>query len=629
MNPELVKAVRSLLRASQRASAAGVSIPDEEIEAFIREETAGRFGMNDANELLSGINTSANPATPGGARNLVRSAAQGALFNFADEAIGLFSPAAKEEMRLRQDLFQKEHPVADAVAGLAGGIGTAFVPGVGAAKVVKGAKSVGQAVKAGVKTGAIAGALGGAGAAESMSDIPEQAATGAAFGAGIGAAVPAAVGAVKLLGPSARATRRLRQGIQESGGVDAVRAANAAAGAAGRGDEAMLGNLSDELGQQLDFAANANPKTFVEANRKASQQAAGMSERVVDDVASAVGHPVAQERAQQLASETAEWAEGAYGQLREQHATLFAGPGFERKMEAILRQPKVAGALEEARATQLIGTTPELGDGFSMLQRLKIRLGSAGRAADRKGDGDLARRLFEASDYIRDELREVVPGYKAVDAQYAERIGLERALESGAEWWGKRAPVKQFEAHVRSLSDTQLAEFRTGMISEMLSELENAKTNQNAARTLVNRSKATDAKLRILFKTPEAFEKFISGIEIEADLLRRTSSASGGSPSARRLIEQGADPMQMGGEVAGSTAFGPEWAAAAVARATMRRVPRAIARRTAATLGPQLLTSGTQNIDDLLRQISDRPAVTVGPRTQAPIAALSGLLPRY
>jgi hypothetical protein len=391
----------------------------------------------------------------------------------------------------------------------------------------------------------------------------------------------------------------------------------------------MLGNLTDELGQQLDFAANANPKTFVEANRRAAQQAAGMSERVVDDVSSAVGHPVAQERAQQLAKETSEWAEGAYGQLREQHATLFTGDDFNRQMEAVLRQPKVASALEEARATQLIGVTPELGDGFSMLQRLKIRLGSAGRAADRKGDGDLARRLFEASDYVRDQLRKVVPGYEAVDNQYAKRLDLERALESGSEWWNKRAPIKQFETHVRSMSEPELAEFRTGMISEMLSELENAKTNQNAARTLVNRSKATDAKLRILFKTPEAFEKFISGIEIEANLLRRTSSASGGSPSARRLIEQGADPLQSGGDVAGSMAFGPEWAAAAVARSTMRRIPKAIARRTAAKLGPQLLTRGTRNIDDLLTQLSDRPAVTVGPRTQAPIAALSGLLPRY
>lgn len=616
MNPELEALRGRIVSALQAARKAKETIPQEELEAFVREETGGNFGLKDV------FNTNINP------RNLARSAIQGAAFNWADEIVGLVSPAAKEEMRLREKLFRDEHPVVDFLAGAAGGIAT---PALGAAKLgIKGVATAGQAIKAGAAAGAVAGAVGGAGAAESMEEIPGAAAGGAAIGGTIGTVIPSAVAGAKALGPTALGRRFLQRGIEKSGGVQGVRDELARIEAAGRGGEVTLGSVTDKMGSRLDFVANADPETRIAIAARADEMAEGMSARLQSDIISKVNGPTARARAEQLASSKSSWAEEAYGKLREDHAVLFGSDDFQRKMDAILREPKVAEALEEARSVQLIGVTPELGDGFSTLQRLKIRLGSAGRAADRKGDGDLSRRLFEASDFIRDRLRDQVPGYQAVDAEYARRTGLEHAIEAGQEWFKKAGRAEDFRADFAKLTPDERQEFRLGFVSELLSQLENAQTNQNVARRLVKRSTAMNEKLKMLFNDPKKMKEFSDAVEIETQVLRRLAEASGGSPSARRLLEQQINPLEVGGQVVPSVSFGPEWAAAAAARAAMRAVPKAVSRRMSREIGPELLTRGSRNIDGILQQIMDRPLVEMGQRSNvvAP-AALSGLLSRY
>lgn len=183
--PKFFKVVRELVKAGAFREDSEINPLD--LDAYIREETQGEYGINDAKALLDSISSEIN------AKNLGRSAVQGALFNFGDEIIGALpgGEARAEKMRLEDDLFKQEHPVVDAVAGAAGGIA---VPGGMMARGLRNAASLPRAVT----LGAGAGAAYGAGGAEPGERLV-GAAKGAATGAATGPLVPGAMRAMQAV----------------------------------------------------------------------------------------------------------------------------------------------------------------------------------------------------------------------------------------------------------------------------------------------------------------------------------------------------------------------------------------------------------------------------------------------
>jgi hypothetical protein len=613
MNPELLRATRMLLRQLDVAEKTGVDFGPEKQEQFIRQATGGKFGAADAFQIAQSQDTSLS------LRNLGRSAIQGAAFEYGDELLGVLpealggGEAAKEEMRLRQEMFRDEHPVADFAAGVGAGL---VVPGgLGAAAARRAGAGLAARAATGMAAGGSAGFVAGTGSGEGMEDRLSRGRTGAVLGGALGLGLPVGAAGVRAVAdPALRASRRVRGAIDASGGVEAVRGLNRAAEASGRGDEAMLGTLSDELGAQLDWAANADPATFMRTRAAARGQRTEMATRVLEDVATRVETPAAQQRLTELQLARREWASEAYGQLREKHRVIFDSEGLKNDLGGMLREKNVRKAWEEARETQLIGPFPEVATpSFEMVQEAVFKLESAGNRAQRAGDYNMAARLREAAKTVRLRLREAVPGYREVDAEYAQRLGLEDALVSGEEWFNRRGRLANFRRDFDSLTPAQKDEFRRGLVSKLVEQLENASHRQNVANDLMQRSKLLDAKLKTIFENPEHFDSFIANIEQEAALLRRAEQASGGSPTARRQMEEGADPLEAAGDVANVATVGATAAAGALARSMARRAPRAMARASARRAGPILTTKGSEAIEQLLRSMQARPdALTVG-----------------
>ncbi len=154
-----------------------------------------------------------------------RGAAQGASFGFADEITGALEAAKdvaltdkelgdlvdqykkrRDESRKEYDMAEKDNSGAYMAGNVAGGVATAFIPGVGLAGNLGKGASLGAKVAQGAKLGAMEGAAFGLG--ESRADLTEgdvggvlkDTATGAAVGGALGGALPAVGhGAKKVL----------------------------------------------------------------------------------------------------------------------------------------------------------------------------------------------------------------------------------------------------------------------------------------------------------------------------------------------------------------------------------------------------------------------------------------------
>lgn len=328
MNPILLHAINALLAKQKAVAKSGEEVTDGDREEYIRAQTKGQFGWGDAQKVIAGIDTHL------GLRNLGRSAAQGALFNWGDEALGMLpealggGEAAKEKMRLSANLFHEAHPAADVAAGVGGALVPMLIPGVGEAmaggKIAEGA-SLARTLAKGAGIGAAYGGIAGAGSGTDAHSRAVGGAEGAAGGAVLGAAMPAVLKTAPAiremansLTPISAAAAKVARAVRLSGGVEAVRASNAAARAAGKGDVVVAGDLSPHLQRLTDYAANHNPETWINARETFNARQAGMTDRMLGDARTVIGEPNAAERQTALESSRKSWANGpnGYGGLR-------------------------------------------------------------------------------------------------------------------------------------------------------------------------------------------------------------------------------------------------------------------------------------------------------------------------
>jgi hypothetical protein len=376
-------------------------------------------------------------------RDMGRSLVQGASFGFGDEILGMLpewmggGEKARDEMRANDKAFSAAHPVLSGAANVAGGLA---VPGLGAYKAIgAGAKTVGQAAKVGGLLGGATGAATGAGNAEGdLSDRARAAVLPGLLGAGLGAAAPGAIAATKAaFSGASHATARLNKALQRTGGPKAALAKARELAAAGRGQEAILGDLSVPLRQATDMAANTSEEAAEKIGGIVHGRQADASDRILADVRAALGDPQAGAIVDDLAKGTAAWADSPAGFEGLRQANPVIQPKDAQAFTEFLSSPKVAGAWDQAQEVGLIGPRPAPGPiSFEVLQGVKERLGSAADAAFRSGRGDLGRRLKEANEVLVGEMETAVPGFREVSAEYAKR----RAREAACGSWGPRAP---------------------------------------------------------------------------------------------------------------------------------------------------------------------------------------------
>lgn len=631
MDPELLAAIREYL-ATKRALPKGVTVTPDDEEEFFRVKTGGKFGRADALPALSEIT---GKVTPG---NLARSALQGVSLGFLDELVGKLPEAlgggaeARDITRLQDEEFKAAHPAGSFVGELAGGLLPAILSGGGSAA----GSTLPRAIGRGVLTGAAAGAVSGAGHAEGdLQDRLPAAGMGAVGGAVLGGLIPAGIGAAKYVrSPARRGMARIQEAIQKSGGPDAAIAKAQDYARLGRGDEVRLPDaLGDHGIQAADFAANNSDDALIAVNKAVKARQVGQSERLLSDVRELGGDYYAPEIQDQLEKSRRAWAasDAGYEGLRQANKEL--APTVTASLKRLLTQPRVKETLQAAKQDGLIGEVPDIAKlSFSHLQDVAESLDDASSAAFRKGKGNLGTRLAEAHQLLRDEMRARVPGYAAVDAEYAQRKALENAVELGKAAWND-IDTRGFQTLVSRMTPDEKEVLRKSMVSEAIAKLRSAATNRDEAKRIVDLGQAMQDKLRLAFGSKENFQMFMERAQAEAELARLKGAISGPS-TARRLQQQGYDPAEAGADAAAQALTHPQGlihhAVSAVARGVARRTTGAVARRTAAEMTPLLMTQGSDEIERLIRSLTARDALVGRPSSQAaPMAissALAGLL---
>lgn len=595
MNEQWLKAIRELLEAERNLKRQGQTLPDEAKEAFLRNETGGALGWEDARTFLSQIDTGVN------ARNLTRSAIQGLGFNFADEALGIFNPRAAEEMRLREDLFRAEHPVADFTAGVAGGFATGL-GGFGKAGVKLGAKatkSVGQAVRRGAATGAASGALGGAGMGDSMDERAANALAGGLGGTVLGAAIPGAIGGFRsTVLPSGRADARLRAAADASGGEDALFRRLADFRETGRGDLVTPADLSPQLRAEGEFAMHNDDLTRSRMLDFLQGRSEGSSERLLGDTRALLGDEAvdASGRMRDLQASRRQWADEAYGDLRANYPDI----SISRRMNEYLTQPRVVSMWDQAHDIGLIGKRPDTAElSFSKAQNIREQLQTAIEQAHNRGAHTLRENLREVLEGFDRTLGNQVPEFRSVRAEYHRRMELERALEAGVDAWRKN-DIAELNRTVAEMAPEALEEFRIGLAGQLVEQLGSASQAIDMARRIAQASPSTQRKLQIIFGDEATLQNYLRRVGVERDMTRLNRAAYG-SDTHRRGMQQ-VDPL---GVLAQGT-LGADSMAATAGSAAASGIRRLGARSTARNIGEQVFRPGADATEDWIRNMYTR-----------------------
>ena len=603
------------MRQMDVAERTGIDFTPEMQEQFVRENTNGKFGVQDAFDLISGVDTGINP------RNIGRSLVQGATFNFGDELLGLISPNAKEEMRLREEMYGQEHPYAKMAGEMVGGFA---VPGMGAAKAAKGAVGVGSAIARGAAIGAGAGALAGVGAGESAGERVSGAVTGGVTGGALGATLPAVLGTTRLaVSPTARFQRKLAEKIDDAGGVSKLREKLGEFNAAGKRDEVIFGDLTPDTQELLRFVANNDEKAFVKLKTLTAGRQGTMADRMLRDFKRIAGNPHASTELRAMKKSLDEWARGPEGfeGLRQQNPQL-EDLGALGKLQEYLKQPRVRELWKTAREERLIGEDPDLGSpSYEQLHGLRMKLDRAvSKAFATPGEGNLARGLKEVFEQVDGAMDQMVPEHLARNAIYRAGKAEQKALALGVKW-ATRADNQELMSMVARMAPGELSAFRKGFVSQLLIRLRSTKTNRNLANELLT-DRALQERMQIVFGDQDVFNKLMGTIGAEGQMAA-SNAATGGSQTHRLGMGMDYDPMSMAGDALQGLLYGPQAAATAIAS---RRLPNLIARRTARAGLPTMLTQGTPAIDALLAKLQQKAPQAVPPWMQGrlPVAGAVG-----
>lgn len=628
-----------------------------------------------ASYLRDDENVDPNSVNPSYLKGLFTAAAQGATFNLADEAIAglgathplnllndkpVFDPneyaSIRDDIRGVDKQFAGEHPIANAAAGVVGGLATGgLLPG-GAAK------TIGKAALKGAAGGAAYGGLAGVGAGEDASDRLIRGGLGAGIGAGLGTVVPGSVGLYRSMrNPAVIAGSKIDEGIQNSGGIDALMQQLDRYKKTGRGDIVTPADLTPSMREGADFAANINPKAREALRNVHDARQADVGNRMLGDTQDALtqgGLPPdanAEARIAQNVKKTRAFADSPEGYAGIEEANpkfdldQFSDVLSKPTIKAAWKQARVAGDLTasdpvdqllqaitksnpglsaaEAKAAAAATRAAAMNDAakhgielsanlkkpdvrnvtFSDLQQLADALGDRSNAAWKAGKGKLGAAYSTLQDAVKEGMAKTVPNYPQVDAIYGAHKDLERLVQEGVDWWNK-ADSRLLNERVQQLSQNpaRLQEFRVGIASELLKQLDNAQTNTNVANKIMASSSAMQRKLEVIFGSKDVLDQFMEKAALEKNMSRLGEAVSG-SPTARRTAERDAVDAVVG------AAHGPASAISSGAHLASKAIKRGAQRDAGGLMGQFLATQGAPNIEKLLQQWTNRTPELLSP----------------
>jgi hypothetical protein len=433
---------------------------------------------------------------------------------------------------------------------------------------------------------------------DALRSVSEPAAAAAAVGTGVALGGRAGNRAARAIRPKYRAARRLDSAIEREGGVQRLIQQLQEFNRTGRTD-VVLSDLGPHLASEADFAANANDELRTNLQDIHAERRRAAPQRLIQDVEQVApgGYSDAQATQARLQAEQAEFAGGPQGfqGLRDRNPVI--APEGAGRLGAFLQSPKLAKVWQDASAVGAVGPLPPAEAlSFEVLQNLKERLDGLTDAAWRKGDGDLGRRLGAARDELVSTLAESVPNYAEVSAKYAEFSKARSAVEAGLETWRSRdMQLPELQRVITSYSAPERELFRQGVLAAYLRDVENAQTNRNFARQMLDESPVQQKKLELIFGGESGFKEALVRFRQE-NSMARLAEIVGGSQTHRRGMATSLDAVD---GLTDAAVAGPLGAA----RAAGRQVPGMIAKREARHLAPVFRTRGSSALEQLLRAL--------------------------
>lgn len=550
--------ILKLYQAMQQALADGYTI--DEVNAEIQRRGAPFNTFSDLQEQALRVQDDLARGSRGTPDELASTAASGLTLGLgpkiAARALSLVPGqgsyrAALERIREPIESLRERRPGVSAAVEIGSGLATTPLAPGGQAKTFLGA------VGRGVGTGAAYGALSGAGNAEPGEEMAGIA-KGGLFGGALGLGFGALAGIGRLAGPG----RRLSSAIEAEGGEDAVRRAAAEAAEAGRGRVLPVGALGPYLQSEAEYAATRSPGVYGKYRGAMLRRQAGEAERLTRDVSRVAGTP-------EVGTEAIKAARSAQFDPLYEALNKTAGRIEDPRLANILSRPHIAPVMDEAIKTGMLSDVVESLPSFRQLNELRQVLFAKARSLQNTPGGDTSRMaaLFQTARELESVIEDNVPEFRALQTAYREAS----------------RPINVIE----------------------LARLEAA--SQGRASPALDRA-SKDARTALLraFGSSQKYRDFMLAVDQERKLAGFNNQVFGGSPTARRMLGEGApvSPEDIASTAARGSAVSAPWA---LSRLASSALPKVMRERTARAMAPALFAPSS-DIERVLMEIARRNA---------------------
>ena len=468
--------------------------------------------------------------------------------------------------------FQEEHPIADAVAEVAGGVASMG----GAAATQTGAKLLGltgNTLKQLATRGAASGAAVSAADAAVRGENPLSA---GGVGAAVGAVAPVVGRAVnaKVVEPIAAAVRGARNPTAEAErrvasaldrdirNNDRGLTLREMTGAQAEGQPAALMDAGGEVTRALArSSANTSPEGRSILSRTIDDRFESQAPRLADWLSRTSHYPNATAQQDALDKVAKTVNRGAYAKAYREGDKEIISDELHRLMgsPAVVEAMRKAAASGKDRAiTQGMGAmrqgaTVENGvvnftkgkngaptyPNLAYWDAVKRELDDATAAAQRAGRKEEASTLTQLTRGLRDELDRLVPSYGNARAGAAAFFGAGDAIEAGQNFVGasRRFGVEETRKALSKMSPIERQLFQDGYVSRLVQTIEQTGDRRSVLNKIGN-SRAARAEL-VVALGPQRAKEVEARLRIEGIMDLARPAVQGNSTTARQLVELG------------------------------------------------------------------------------------------
>jgi hypothetical protein len=486
-----------------------------------------------------------------------------------------FGERYKQALDLRkgkEKAFSKEHPIADAVAEIAGGVASTGAVGAtagGAGLLGLTGRTMPQMIGRGAASGA------GIGAADAALQGENPISAGAIGGVVGGVAPPIGRAANALVGqPVANVLRGIRNPGEEAerrvaGAIDRdIRNNNRGltlqemTDARASGQPAMMMDAGGETTRALArSAANTSPEGRNELNRAIDDRFESQAPRLTDWLRQTFHYPNADSQQEALDKIAKTVNRPAYAKAYHEGDRDIMSPELDRLMGSpalvdAMRRASISGkdrAITQGVGAMRQGVTVENGlvnftkgkngvptyPNLAFWDATKRELDDATNAAMRAGRREEASTLTDLTKSLRGELDKLVPSYANARAGAAKFFGAGDALEAGQNFVGasQKFGIPDTRRQLSKMSPAERQLFQDGYVSRLVETIE--KTGDR--RTVLNKIMASPAaREEMNVALGRARAKEVEGrLRVEGIMDLARPALQGNSTTARQLVELG------------------------------------------------------------------------------------------